>query len=644
MAERTRFGRSCDAEARLRLFFEKRESVSDKHILFSPMDDACVFFSGDDPPVFNGPPWTPPTGVQLTPWVKAVVYRMARINQLIVSCHCMWGAEVLYWLHIHMDTHVRWAVNMMKGGAPPFTDDDPVQEDTLPNMATDVLRACMSVDSGHVSRSSSADDTTLVISIFGKIMPDNGQPRELNKFIIKAIHNKEVRTMLHTITLCSLLGNYRHCVFRLPLLVRLHVMKDFTEEKFVELLQESSAGSLMMFYVLREYFFVIGKFMPSYNNLMHSMFVWDKQCTKVCEMMRDIRTMAAMERPWSSVFFSDRVNEAFKKHYRRMPKKKLKRRETCAESCLKIIIEKAIRKRGMRPSMGRMFNHSMASEFFKHAGDSSLMNILVAAGRGTEVESLSHALEHKAITIESFSSVPDESMKLMHDAAGVADTFRAVFVVQLPQKILKSMVEAVARRFGCSESDWPTLQRVTKVYICPCCRKIKNFFLGPNEIVDPKNTGASGYMKIVLPAFVGGDGAYRCAVLPACRGYTLLAYDLLAQDSAEDMLRGGVLHTHDACITISTCCGRLCSVGSIVFTGGKRLCPVCIQDGMKKLAMQVMFCVHCNKELKTRRNDNVHQEVVHKKDGTTHVLTFCKKHYKPWLVSTYANDVGESAG
>jgi hypothetical protein len=204
--------------------------------------------------------------------------RLARLSQMVESVGRLWGDDIYYLLGVHLDAHI--AAAQLGADPPAELGPAPPHEETLPDLSLDIIHATMWHDrSGGRPRPTGA--RAALMNVFSKIMPENGQPRELNRFILRAIEsNPDVCTAMHAITACALLGNYRHCYFKPPLAARVDIIQTFTKEAFVDALKNAAQGNLLMFYVLREYFYVIGKYIISYRVLMGTFFLWEKQSSR----------------------------------------------------------------------------------------------------------------------------------------------------------------------------------------------------------------------------------------------------------------------------------------------------------------------------------------------------------------------------
>ena len=127
----------CDAGALLRRFFCDRHGVHDRGDLF-----------------FEGAPQAE----------HGRACRVRRLAEMIGTAGRMWGDEVHYWLHLHMDAHVADLAST------------PPHEEVLP----DLCGVLMHVSMWHhrtASRMRASEVNGPLLALFCKIMPENGQPR-----------------------------------------------------------------------------------------------------------------------------------------------------------------------------------------------------------------------------------------------------------------------------------------------------------------------------------------------------------------------------------------------------------------------------------------------------------------------------------
>jgi hypothetical protein len=358
---------------------------------------------------------------------------------------------------------------------------------------------------------------------------------------------------------------------------------------------------------------------------MGSFFLWEKQNARVCDMMREVRSTLSAGRDWTLLFQArpraepcgvvwafaggssvgcararptssvwgqqDRgVSEALKRHYRRIPKKQLRVRETCKNSLLKQLAERAARRRGLRPGACGKFDARECAAMARAATalhqPEDLLQVMGYGPAASACAALREEAERAAATSKGRAfalmqaPLADRDVERIHDAVAAALHARSVFVVNLPAEFAGAQARAVARRMGCAPEDWAVLRRVTRVFICPACHKLKNFSIGAKDSRTSAKARACGYEKVVHPSPLGEeDRALSCANTDACRVHTLAEYDILRPEGGR--VAGGVLQTPQTCITVSPCCGMLVYHGSVRATGaaGGYTCSGCSDAG-----------------------------------------------------------------
>lgn len=494
--------------------------------------------------------------------------RKHRVGCLLRAAGSVWGEEVHYALGVWYDMHL----------AP-----DLAHEDVLPDLLLDILH--VSVWHDHTGRRARQPDARAsLLTVLLKIMPENGQPRELNRFVARAAGSgPQLLHVLHSITQCALLGNYRYCRFKPGPAARAAVASSFTPEAFLAALNDAAHGNLFMFYVLREYIHVVGKYVPSYRLLMGTFFLWEKQNSRVCDMMREAREEVDEAADWRVAFSSRRCTDAYKRHYRRMPKRKLVARELCPARTLLLVAERSCRARKLRPACA-VFHVEGASALWSAAAlEPSVPALLLRTGELSASEAASEALREltsqrsaskaMALLLDK-DAIPDASLKKIHDAAALTSRSTSTFVVNLPPAFVRRQAEAVARRFGCALDDWTTIQRAACVFVCPCCARVKNFVL--ERGAKATFLRASGYEKLIFPSPLDDQQQkLSCALTPSCRAFTVTGMDIISR-SPGGRFTGGVLQTPSACVTVAPCCGTLATMCSIRATSTGYSCPACL--------------------------------------------------------------------
>jgi hypothetical protein len=547
---RVRCEEAC-ARERLAEFFKYRRGVPDAEVLFGPARRESA---------------------------------RERVAWLLERAGPLWGAQVHYDLGVHLDS--------LLAGAQACDWAARAHEDALPDLTLDVLH--VAVWHGQSGRRAAAPSGRVALmNVLLKIMPDNGQPRELNRFVLRAVEEDvATRDALHAVAAAALLGNYRHCRFKPGEAARAEVLASFTPEAFVATLRSTTQGNLLMFYVLREYLHVLGKYVTPYRSLMGCFFAWEKQNSRVCDMMREVREAVHASCDWRSVFCDRAHTEAYKRHYRRLPKRKTLARELCPARTLLHVAERSCRARRMRPPCA-VFDAPRAVLLLAEGGApraNAVPAALRAAGEVGAAEAAEATLAHvsdqrshsKALSLTvPLERATDAQLAALHDAAALAARRAATFVVSLPRAFARAQVAAVARRFGCAPGDWATVRRATRVYVCTCCARVKNFFV--TEGAKATFTRASGYEKLVFPSPLDAAPLLRrdadcvprlsCASSPECRLFRAEAHDLL--EPLGDGARGGALQTAAGCLTVSPCCGVLTALRALRVTGAGFTCPAC---------------------------------------------------------------------
>lgn len=496
---------------------------------------------------------------------------LGQLGKLLKAAGGVWGDDVHYALAVWYDANL----------APGLL----AHEDALPDLLLDIMHVSVWHDRAGGRRAKPPDSRSALLTVLLKIMPENGQPRELNRFVARAAEAAPDQLLaLHAITQCALLGNYRYCRFKLGAAARANVAATFTPEAFRAALNDGAHGNLFLFYVLREYMHVAGKYVPSYRLLMGTFFLWEKQNSRVCDMMRETREEVDAAADWRVAFTSRACTDAYKRHYRRMPKRKLCARELCPARTLLLVAERTCRARKLRSACAVFDVRAAARLGARPGAPPAVPELLAAAGEHSAAASAAAALEDltsqrsasKALAlILPNARMSDEDLKRTHDAAIMAARGASTFVVPLPPAFARRQAAAVARRFGCAEDDWPTIRRAARVYVCPCCARVKNFVL--EKGAKATFLRASGYEKMVYPSPLDGsaaEGPLACASTPHCRMFSVTALDLLAP-APGGRFSGGVLQAPGACITVTPCCGVLAALASLRAWSGGYSCPAC---------------------------------------------------------------------
>lgn len=450
------------------------------------------------------------------------------------------------------------------------------------------------------------------MTVFCKVMPENGQPRELNRFVLKAARGSaEAASALHEVTMCALLGNYRHCAFKPGLRARESIIRTFNVDSFLDALGRAPQGNLLMFYVLREFFHIVGKYIASYRVLMGTLFLWEKQSARVCDMMQDVREIVSRAGDWRVAFLDVDATDILKRHYRRMPKRRLNERVPCLHRLLRHVVERNARIRCLRANGVGAFDVAEASlahghELRRHpvallrargaddaadaveratrvrarVAQASLGRRLTRRGRPASQEVAAAATPAKAAAYVFPDTLSDGALRDVHDAVLVSHHSNCTFVVALPSGFVDLQVRAIARRFACDAEDVDTLRRVTRVYVCPNCSRIKNFYVTSRDYDKPTRVKACGFEKMVHPSALNWAGCapasvprLACAATDSCRHYAVTSHDLI---SFSPRLSGGLLQTSTDCLTVCPRCGVLVSANALKFRPGAYECPACV--------------------------------------------------------------------
>jgi hypothetical protein len=257
--------------------------------------------------------------------------------------------------------------------------------------------------------------------------------------------------------------------------------------------------------------------------------------------------------------------------------------------------------------------------------------VLRAQGRGAAADALVSASAAiaaaptlaKAIThVVAAHAMSDDDLRAAHDAVLVAHHVNCTFVVALPRAFVERQAAALARRFGTDDVD--AMRRVARVYVCPNCSRVKNFFVTRKDYQKETRVRACGFEKMVHPSaleWAGADadappppmplrcaatevraGARPCPLPPsfffketrtqACRKYAVTAHDLLTFGADGSVGGGGVLQTVHECLTIAPCCGVLVATNALRCVTDGFMCPVCTAAAAKAAAAAAATAAH----------------------------------------------------
>jgi len=589
-------------------------------------------------------------------------YRINRISHLIDSCGAMYGREVVYWLHVHLDSHIHMVLEIEETGrikAPRLMSV--VHEKIIPDYANDAMRASFPYHK-HPARWFAS-----VSSIFSKCMPENGQPRSLNAFIVKVLSKGDDMSILDDsdsrrggdltkdcmcqLITCSMMGNYMHCDYRPPFSIRKNIIRDVTRNNIIPILRSGHPESMLLYYIVREYISVIAKYVPPFADVMERSVLWGKQTGRIRDIMRCMRQQAVHLPEWQSVFSGEGVANQMRKHYKRMPKKKIRKRKPEPGMVFKTILHRTISRRRKKWSVNHVAARQWFGNFVNGVWVRPIKDLFLSNGLEGEhnrvLLTLAHDIYikfksvHKFGKLENIEQVPVDRLLSMYDFVLTANNFESITHVRLPRSIAEMQIHAICQRFSCDPTDTLTIGRAARVKVCPGCYGIRNFYIMDDEASGCKLIKAQGYTSVVSSAFEDYHPELVCCEKPSCRNYELFDFTIVSR-GASGTAQSEALQIGDQCITVSPCCGILCSTNHIHCTAGGFACPSCIMDsqrtesdimetdeaeqGVKPLTV----CMLCLKEIK-----NKHMScVMIDEQGEKSIRSFCKRHWRQW----YARD------
>jgi hypothetical protein len=553
---------SFDAGAVLRRFFKYRTGIADRDILFESAD----FLKDNNMriPVLAVTPYLSFGSQVKSFYHKLLVYRINRLNRLC-EISTYWGTDISYALTLYLDAHIP-LMHLFETDAKisSFVLKYSPHEEVLPDATWCIINAALGT---HTKNDLS--------QVFSRALPEMAQSKGLNLLLKKL--NKQTFDFMKRIVLCSMLGNYRHANERPRFVVRCEMIKQFNDVYFRAHLQTAGQDNYLGLYALREYTGMLSTFVPVFSVLMSRSIQWNKQNLRIYDMMRAMRI--TLNAAWSNAF-SDTVSETLKKHYKRLPKRKLIPRGRGDHSNLLVLVmSRTVNKRNLKRDHGTAFSTRELLE-----GLASPVEKVARLALDADVATVGARLLQDFVVKPKKTSgyyvdaalLSDDKLKLMHDALLGVDAARTTRVVALPSNMLRAQLDAVKRRFKCESDDDPRVARTTSVMVCPCCHEVKNFVLKATER-DGKKVGhrACGWHKLL---FDHDAGVTRCAKTDACRHFNVVAYDVLkvAQDGA---LAGGVLVGRFGTVVVSPCCGQLVNANALstVMTSGQPTfdCPAC---------------------------------------------------------------------
>ena len=637
--------------------------MSDRTVLFSPFPRVEEYLKSKKsvlilPAMCDGVYWKLPSEHMMRRTRENLLYyRINRLSHLIDSCGAMYGREVSYWLHVHLDSHIGMVIELETTGHIKQPLLRPVvHEKAMPDYSTDVMRASFSYHK-HSSRWFAS-----ISSIFAKCMPENGQPRSLNAFIVKLLrrgneatdsmdnearHGASVTTScLRRLIQCSMLGNYLHCDYRPPFATRKLIIQEVTSSSCVSLLEAGHRDSLLIYYIVREYMSVIAQYVPAFSEVMERSVLWGKQTGRVRDIMRCTRQQAHHADDWKCVFSKEEVTEQMRKHYKRMPKKKIRKRKPDPGTVFKTILHREISKRKSKWAINHATARRWIRKFITGAGVTAIREIFMDNTSGdiqrNTIQDLAHAIYirnksvHKFVQIKPLADVSDEKLFSMYDFIYTATSFESISHIQLPPQMASAQMDAICRRFSCENTCIQTINRVACVKICPGCYGIRNFYITDDEPAGSKLIKAQGYTNVVCSAFEDYTPTVVCCEKSHCRHYELIDFFIVRRDAA-GVVQSEALQIGEICITVSPCCGILCSTNHIYSTANGFACPSCLtqcasnaleQEKIKATEEPPAICMHCCKEMKKKHMSCV---LIDEK-GEEAIRSFCKRHWRHWYM------------
>jgi len=443
-------------------------------------------------------------------------------------------------------------------------------------------------------------------------MPENGQPRALNAFVLKVIaRSNDPATMddsdarngstvtkrcMQQLILCAMLGNYMHCEYRPPFVTRKQIIRDVTMDNFVSLLQVGQHESLLIYYIIREYIGVVAKYVPAFSDVMERSVMWGKQTGRVRDIMRCMRQQAHHSQDWTCVFSGEEVAIQMRKHYKRMPKKKIRKRKPDPSTVFKTILHRAISKRKSKWTINHTTARGWINKLISGMALGPIRHLFMdgddATGTLTPEGTLIRALVydiyinkksvHKFGQIKSLEEITDDKLLSMYDFIYTATNFESISHIQLPHQMAVLQMEAICRRFACNSTCTRTLSRAACIRMCPGCYGIRNFYISDDEPAGSKLIKAQGYTSVVCSAFDDYNPKVVCCEKSHCRHYELIEFQIVRRDAA-GAIQSEALQIGETCITVSPCCGIVCSTNHIYATAAGFVCPSCIiTQGTKK--------------------------------------------------------------
>ena len=608
-----------DPAAVLRRFFRFRTGIVDRDLLF----EEAAFLSDNNVrvPTLPETPYLSFTTQIKSFYHKLLVYRINRLNQLCEMAN-FWGPDVSYTLALYLDAHIP-LLHLFKSDVKisSFVLKYPPHQESLPDASWCMLNAALGA---HVKNDLS--------QVFFRALPEQAQTKGLNQLLKKM--GQPSLDFVKRITMCSLLGNYRHAVERPRFHIRCETIRLLNDQYLKQYFSQAGPECYFPIYVLREYAGVLSAYVPVFSALMARSIQWNKQNLRINDMMRAIRI--GQNTDWSHAF-GVAASETLKKHYKRLPKRKLIPRGKCDQTnTLVSVLSRSVNRRSLKRGYGHAFSPAAVMDSLAHPVAKVARLAVDARVRDAGARLLEDLLVKPKKTVGYVvddAALADDALKELHDTMVGVDAARTTRVVPLPTNVLRAQLDAVKRRFACTSDADPRVRRATRVLVCPCCQEVKNFVLRAAEREGKKtNVRASGWHKLVWDE---DARVLRCAKTETCRAYHVATYDVVAPAAgANAALRGGVLVGRFGTAVVSPCCGHLVqasALSSVLVNGEPRFdCPACAappQTGAEG-EPDPKKCAFCLRDL---RGQNAGLALrLYNKEKALFRYPFCKQHFRAW--------------
>lgn len=226
-------------------------------------------------------------------------YHMGLVSELMASTHIT--VNVNYYLALYMDQHIPLMIYMTDSeqygdshlltdygdGAPIITYEPSPKhvfhEGLIPNVINYIVDCSFWSDI--------RSKTNPIVHILSKGLPQRCQIRNMREILNKYSRKHEVvYEFIHSCLLCSLLGMYKTCSYRPPLMVRLCIyrkLKNISKLEFLSwMLQEHQQ---LLFYVIKEFLVFGVRDIPSIYDEITRRYYWDKFESCVSKAMNTVR-------------------------------------------------------------------------------------------------------------------------------------------------------------------------------------------------------------------------------------------------------------------------------------------------------------------------------------------------------------------